>query len=124
MRTMVNQPFLTDVTQANALAPNWGQTIFQSANEINANTALRRRLEEIEAKADAEREWWEKRRAAIQQDFMKELDGPDANSSVAGGSVKAGSEDGDGVLVDSSTPAAAAAASSPGPAKKKKGGKK
>lgn len=76
---------------------------------------LRRKLEEIEAKTDAEVEWWEKRRANIQQDFMKELD--NEAGSVAG-SVKAGSDE-DGVLVDSSTPAA-----TPGSSKKKKGGKK
>ncbi|KAK7756824.1 Translocation protein S66 [Diatrype stigma] len=113
---------------ANALAPGWGQTIFQSANEINANTVLRRRLEEIEAKTDAEVEWWEKRRAAIQQDFMKELD--NEAGSVAGsvrgpgsvaGSVKGGSDE-DGVLVDSGS--TTTAPNTPGSAKKKKGGKK
>jgi len=62
------------VMEANELAPNWGQTIFQSANEIAANTALRTRFDEIQSQTEAEKEWWEKRRAAIQADFMKELD--------------------------------------------------
>ncbi|RYP06988.1 hypothetical protein DL764_002811 [Monosporascus ibericus] len=105
------------VAEANALAPGWGQTIFQSANEINANTVLRKRLQEIEAKADAEREWWEKRRAAIQQDFMRELD---EVASTAGSVRTAGTtDDDDGVLVDAATPASATSSK-----KKKKGGSK
>lgn len=99
--------------QANALAPNWGQTIFQSANEIAANTMLRKRLEEIQAKTDAEKEWWEKRRASIQKEFMKELDESEKTSLA-----KAGSEE-DGVLVESSTPAGTPS----GGGKKKKGKK-
>ena len=60
--------------QANALSPNWGQTIFQSANEIAANTQLRKRLEEIQAQTEAEKAWWDKRRESISGEFMKELD--------------------------------------------------
>lgn len=99
------------VLQANALAPNWGQTIFQSANEIAANTVLRKRLDEIQAQTEAEKEWWEKRRSTIQQDFMKELDeGEKAPPSV-------GSED-EPVLVEQDTPSA-----TPSGSKKKKGKK-
>ncbi|KAI1661385.1 Sec62/63 complex, subunit Sec66 [Daldinia decipiens] len=96
------------VTEANALSPGWGQTIFQSANEIAANTMLRKRLEEIESRAEADKKWWEKRRETIQKDFMKELD----EDSSTKGSVK-GSDD-DAVLVDSGSPSAS---------KKKKGKK-
>lgn len=80
--------------QANGLAPNWGQTIFQNANEIAANGMFQDRLNEIEAKVGSETEWWEKRRAAISSDFMKELD------EEAG--KKAPSDDGS--LVDAGTP--------------------
>ena len=66
-------PFSNNV-QANALSPNWGQSIFQSANEIAANSLLRKRLDEIQAQTQAEKEWWEKRRESIQGEFMKELD--------------------------------------------------
>ncbi|KAI0898304.1 Sec62/63 complex, subunit Sec66 [Annulohypoxylon nitens] len=100
------------VTEANALAPGWGQTIFQSANEVAANTMLRTKLDEIENRAEADKEWWEKRREAIKKDFMRELD----EESSTKGSVK-GSDD-DAVLVDSGTPA-----STPGGSKKKKGKK-
>ncbi|KAB8302262.1 hypothetical protein EYC80_005703 [Monilinia laxa] len=62
------------VMEANALAPNWGQTIFQSANEIAANTMFRKALDDVQAKTESEKQWWEKRRASIQSEFMKELD--------------------------------------------------
>ena len=75
------------------------------------NIVLRRRLEEIQAQTDAEKEWWEKRRAAISDDFMKELDGTDKPKG-------AGSEE-DAVLVDAHTPAGTPA----GQGKKKKGKK-
>lgn len=80
--------------KANALAPNWGSSIFQSAHEITANTAIRGQLEELLAQADSEKQWWEKRRSQIQTDFMKELDGSEPSSST-----KTGSEE-DAVLVD------------------------
>lgn len=74
---------------------------------------LRTRLEEIDSRAAADKEWWDKRREAIQKDFMKELDG----DSSTKGSTKGASDD-DAVLVDSATPASTPAS------KKKKGGKK
>ncbi|KJK77761.1 hypothetical protein H634G_06728 [Metarhizium anisopliae BRIP 53293] len=79
---------------ANALAPNWGPTIFQSAHEIAANTRLRASLGEIEAQKAAEKAWWEKRRGQIQSEFMKELDESEKSSTRDGAS-----ED-DAVLVD------------------------
>ncbi|KAK7989173.1 hypothetical protein PG989_009488 [Apiospora arundinis] len=98
------------VMEANALAPGWGQTIFQSANEIAANTVLRSRLDEIQNKSAAEKEWWDKRRETIQTEFMKELE-----EEPTKGSSKVGSDD-DAVLVDSGTPVTT-------PSKKKKGKK-
>ncbi|KFA64137.1 hypothetical protein S40285_00844 [Stachybotrys chlorohalonatus IBT 40285] len=71
------------VTEANALVPNWGQFIFQSANEIAANTKLRERLAEIQAQADTEKEWWDKRKSQIQNEFMKELEGSEKSSTTA-----------------------------------------
>ncbi|GAP86122.1 putative preprotein translocase subunit Sec66 [Rosellinia necatrix] len=98
------------VTEANALAPNWGQSIFQSANEIAGNALLRTRLEEIESRTEAEKQWWEKRREAIKEDFMKELE-----EDSTKGSSKPVSDD-EAVHADSGTPA-----STPGSSKKKKG---
>lgn len=96
--------------QANALAPNWGQSIFQNANEIAANGLFQSSLEQIQSKTAAEKEWWEKRRAAISSDFMKELE-----------EEKQAPSD-DGVLVDAGTPAEGAASGVSG-GKKKKGKK-
>lgn len=88
--------------QANALSPKWGQTIFQSANEIAANTQLRKRLDEIQAQEATEKEWWEKKRATIKAEFMKELDSaPTTPAKSATG--KAGSDD-DGILVEGGGP--------------------
>ncbi|KAI1434591.1 Sec62/63 complex, subunit Sec66 [Xylaria sp. CBS 124048] len=61
------------VSEANALAPGWGQTIFQTANEIVTNTILRTRLEEIEGRTEADKEWWEKRRETIKDEPKAEL---------------------------------------------------
>jgi len=62
------------VNEANAFSPGWGQTIFQSANEIANNQVIRTRMTELQAQKDAEREWWDIRKAKIQSEFMKELD--------------------------------------------------
>ncbi|KAH5030858.1 hypothetical protein HBI56_095690 [Parastagonospora nodorum] len=73
---------LRDVVQeANAFAPNWGQTIFQSASEMAQNTHIRERLSEIFSKTDEEKAWWDARKATIQSDFMKELDEEKVKSS-------------------------------------------
>ncbi|KAK5654984.1 hypothetical protein OQA88_6743 [Cercophora sp. LCS_1] len=106
------------VMEANALAPNWGQIIFQSANEIAANTALRERIDEVEAQTQHEKEWWEKRRASIKSEFLKELDDESAEKPKTAASV---SED-EPVLVDTNTPSATPAAA-PSGGKKKKGKK-
>jgi len=74
---------------------------------------LRNRLEEIQAQTDAEKEWWEKRRAVIQKDFMKELDDSEKTSAK--------SEE-DAVLVESHTPSGTPAGT-PSGSKKKKGKK-
>ena len=78
----VSRPKLT-ASQANALAPNWGATIFQTANEITANKALRKQLDEIEAQKQSESEWWEKRRADIEAELLSEggVDAPKTESS-------------------------------------------
>jgi len=103
--------------QANGLHPNWGQSIFQSANEIAANNMFRSRLNEIQAQTETEKAWWEKRRASIQSDFMKEID-TSSTSTPAKTPSKTSSDD-ESVLVESGGPAA----SSTGSIGKKKGKK-
>lgn len=63
------------VNEANAFSPNWGPTIFQSAHEMANNAALRKRIDDLQSQTQSEKEWWEQRRATIQTEFMKELDG-------------------------------------------------
>lgn len=87
---------LTEMLQANALAPNWGQTIFQSANEMFNNSKIRDQINESQGQLESEKQWWDKRREQIQSDFMKELDESEKSST------KNPSED-EAVLVD--TPA-------------------
>lgn len=109
--------------QANALAPAWGQTIFQSANEIAANTLFRKRLDDIQAKTENEKEWWEKRRASIQSDFMKELDKEaEAKASKVAFPTKSTSvvSDEDAILVQRGR---AAASEHGSPSRKRKGKK-
>jgi uncharacterized membrane protein YgcG len=60
--------------QANAYAPNWGTTIFQSASEMAANGVLRERLAKIAATLPAEQAWWEAKSRSVKEEFMKELD--------------------------------------------------
>ncbi|KAL3465385.1 Pre protein translocase subunit Sec66-domain-containing protein [Aspergillus heterothallicus] len=62
------------VSEANAYVPGWGQTIFQSANEMVNNALIRERIEKHQKKAEEEKEWWEKKKVSIQEGFMKELD--------------------------------------------------
>lgn len=90
------------------------------------NELYRRRLTELQSKLPEERQWWDKKKASIQEGFMKELDA-DASSTKSAPSTAApaqpvssvqGSDD-DAVLVE-----AAPTASPAGGGKKKKKGKK
>jgi translocation protein SEC66 len=95
------------------------------------NFVIRKRVDEVQSQLNAEKEWWEKRKATIQTEFMKELDedaqksalaSPTSVTSSAGATAKsgtsgAGSED-DTVLVDSGVPK-----DQQGGGKKKKKGK-
>lgn len=113
------------VEEANALATNWGQTIFQSANEMVNNATIRERVAELQAKGKADREWWNKERESISSKFMQELDEevPAGNSKPA--STGAGNSDEEAVLVESGGPAAggSTAGSKGGTVKKRKGKK-
>ncbi|KAK6208410.1 hypothetical protein LQW54_006891 [Pestalotiopsis sp. IQ-011] len=104
------------VMEANALQPGWGNVIFQSANEMAANAALRERIEEIEGQTESEKKWWEERREVIRSDFEKELNEEEA-AKVETRPGTANTSSDDGVLVDTSAP------STPGGSKKKKGKK-
>ncbi|KKK16434.1 translocation protein [Aspergillus rambellii] len=68
------------VAEANAYVPNWGQTIFQSANEMVNNAMVRQRLEAHQSKLEEEKQWWERKKSRIQEGFMKELDAEGASA--------------------------------------------
>ena len=122
--------------KANAFQAGWGQTIFQSANEMANNAILRKKLVAITESIPAEKEWWEKRRESVTESFMRELDEEKAPtkklekperqvamkaSTSVGLLPKSGSSDEDAVLVETPEQAGAAAGGAKG--KKKKGKK-
>ncbi|KAJ5558166.1 hypothetical protein N7535_008382 [Penicillium sp. DV-2018c] len=121
------------VSEANAYAPGWGQTIFQSANEMMNNDIYRKRMEEQQGKLEEERQWWSKKKSSIQEGFMKELEEgspaapsttpakPAGTATPARGASVQGSDD-DAVLVEAET--SGAPVSPPSAKKKKNKGKK
>ncbi|OJD22955.1 hypothetical protein ACJ73_05694 [Blastomyces percursus] len=113
------------VAEANLFVPNWGSTIFQSANEMVVNNLLRERVEEIQSTVKEEREWWDKKKASIQEGFMKELETDSSAKQTSAGSgsaqIRQNSSDDDAVLVESGGPAVGGGGS--GKNKKKKGKK-
>ncbi|KAL8718523.1 MAG: hypothetical protein Q9225_004353 [Loekoesia sp. 1 TL-2023] len=114
------------VEEANALQANWGQTIFQSANEMHHNAILRAKLNDIQAKGKRDREWWDQEKATIQSNFMKELgedEKENAKPAATSGADKAASDE-DAVLVEGGGPAASGVSSGSKGAGKKRKGKK
>lgn len=119
------------MNEANALSPNWGNYIFQSANEMLLNKMLRDKLDSVKATLPAEQEAWaaqrEKSRRELEGDVTQEQPQPqptETSTPEKEKPVKAGSSDEDGVMVE--TPAAEVAAGpggSSGKSKKKKGKK-
>lgn len=89
--------------------------IFQSANEINQNILLKQRITEMQAELDADKTWWENKRAGIQSQFMAELEGDEEDAAAAILPTK--TSDDDAVLVEAGGPAQAQSGS------KKKGKK-
>ncbi|KAF7185823.1 Translocation protein sec66 [Pseudocercospora fuligena] len=111
---------------ANAFSPNWGQVIFQSANEINQNRLIKERIAELQATTEAEKAWWDEKKSKTSASFMKELDDEAAEKAqaealaAAAAKAKNRSSDEDTVLVESGGPGSAQGSMRG----KKKGGKK
>ncbi|CAI4215846.1 unnamed protein product [Parascedosporium putredinis] len=59
------------VMEANALVPQWGNFIFQSAREIAANTLFRTKIGEIQARAETEKAWWAKHQISEESQAQK-----------------------------------------------------
>jgi len=70
---------------------------------------LKARIVEMQAELDADKTWWENKRAGIQSQFMAELEGDenDAAAAMAPPTKKANSDD-DAVLVEAGGPSAQA----------------
>ena len=109
------------VGEANALGLNWGQTIFQNAGECAHAEHLRGKLAEIEAERVGEKEDWERKRAVMRGEFLKEIEGGDedvedsvipatsSDTKSARAEKKPGSSDEEAVIVEGGGPAAASA---------------
>lgn len=111
-------------SQANAFSPNWGNTIFQTANELVQHESLHKKIGALQAQGKADREWWDQERASIQSKFMKELDeepGAAGAKPITPG-ARTGSDE-DAVLVEGGGPAASGSVAAQGSAKKRKGKK-
>jgi len=128
------------VAEANALAPGWGQTIFQSASEMVQNKILREKIDSVKAKLVPEKEAWEEQRERSRRELEGEINPAPATPAVASTVAttptvqptptqpsKAVSSDEDGVIVE---PPVADATNTPatggggGNKNKKKKGKK
>ncbi len=110
------------------MATNWGQTIFQSANEMVNNAIIRESVAKLQAKGRADREWWDKERASIQSKFMQELDEEKPagvpKAAPSGAAPGTANSDEDAVLVEAGGPAASGStAGLKGGTKKRKGKK-
>jgi len=88
------------------------------------NYILREKVVETQAKGRADREWWDKERASIQSNFMKELDENTGTDGARVVKLGRGSSDEDAVLVESGGPASSGSAvGSKGGTQKRKGKK-
>ena len=125
------------VAEANALAPGWGQSIFQSAGEMVQNQLLREKLDNIKQTIPAEKKVWEETRESARRELegdvvdlkTKEKALPtqaepitSVPTSTPAKPVTAGSSDEDAVLVE--TPGDNATPGGGGGGKKKKKNKK
>ncbi|KAJ5088186.1 Pre protein translocase subunit Sec66-domain-containing protein [Penicillium angulare] len=119
------------VAEANAYVQGWGQTIFQSANEMMQNDIYRQRMAEQQSKVTEEKEAWSQKKATTKEQFMKELEEgsetpqtPAQKSSAPAtpAATVQGSDD-EPVLVEAETSGNSAAASPGGGGGKKKKGK-
>lgn len=83
---------------------------------------LKKRIGEIQADLDSDKAWWENKRAGIQSQFMKELEGDsqDAAAAIAGTTTKKNNSDDDAVLVEAGGPAQAQGGGGGGKKKGKK----
>lgn len=111
------------VSEANALHAGWGQSVFQSANEMVQNKMMKEKLEAVRGTVEIEKRNWEARREMSRREIEGEVPAPAervvAKEKAAVPANKAASSDEDAVLVE--TPVAVEEGGGKG--KKKKGKK-
>lgn len=88
------------------------------------NALVRQRVAELQTQAKVDREWWDKKKAGIQSDFMKELEEDSAKSRPTVATGDKATSDEDAVLVEGGGPASTGSvAGTKGGTKKRKGKK-
>jgi len=60
------------VMEASAFKPEWGNSIFQTANEIAQNQRVRDRAAEVAVRAASERAWWDEKRERTTKELLAE----------------------------------------------------
>lgn len=109
------------VSEANALHAGWGQSVFQSANEMVQNAMLREKVNAVRSTVEPEKQKWEAQREQSRRELEGEAPAESAivSEKAAVPVNKTTSSDEDAVLVE--TPAGAEEGAAKG--KKKKGKK-
>jgi len=92
---------------------------------MNQNIIIKQRIAELQEKLASDKAWWERKKAGIQSDFLKEVGASEPTESAAATTTppavpKPGSSDEEGVMVDADVPTQ----SQGGASSKKKKGKK
>lgn len=100
------------VAEANALAPDWGRTIFQTANEMVQNKILRDKLDAVKATLPAEKAAWEAQREKSRRELLGD-DDTTAAKAQPGGTAGASKQQQQQQLVQPEVSAAKSALAAP-----------
>jgi translocation protein SEC66 len=84
---------------------------------------LRKRLADLQAQKESEKEWWETKKKSIEADLLAELDEPSTVGESVGKKAPSRTSDDDTVLVESGGPVDVKGQQQSGGGKKKKGKK-
>lgn len=91
--------------EANAFKPDWGATIFQTANEMLLNEKLRERAAEVSNGAAAERAWWDRKRERVQRELLSSAsDSPTTSAATPATSGLGSPKSEDDLLIGEDTP--------------------
>lgn len=89
------------VSEANALQPGWGQSVFQSANEMVQNRMMREKVKKVRETVDREKARWQERREMSRREIEGESASPAEKVVVKEKAApRPSSSDEDAVLVE------------------------